>query len=155
MVMLRETIQSALKAALKSGEAKKLGTLRLISAALKDKDIAARTKGSGEAVSDDEILALLQTMIKQRQESIRLYRDANRDELADEEEKEITIIRGFLPEQMEHDAVIKAINDTISEVGAGSVKDMGKVMGVLKQRYTGQMDFALASKTVKEMLLNQ
>ncbi len=153
--MLRETIQSALKTALKSGEAKKLGTLRLISAALKDKDIAARTKGSGEAISDDEILALLQTMIKQRQESSRLYRDADRNELADEEEQEITIIRGFLPEQMEHDAVIKAINDTITEVGAASVKDMGKVMGVLKQRFTGQMDFAVASKTVKDALLNQ
>jgi len=153
--MLRETIQSALKSALKSGEAKKLSTLRLISAALKDKDIAARTKGSGETISEDEILALLQTMIKQRQESVRLYRDANRNELADEEEQEITIIRGFLPEQMEHDAVIKAINDTIVEVGAESVKDMGKVMGVLKQRFTGQMDFAVASKTVKDVLLNQ
>jgi uncharacterized protein YqeY len=153
--MLRETIQSALKSALKSGEAKKLGTLRLISAALKDKDIAARTKGGGEVISEDEILALLQTMIKQRQESIRLYREANRNELADEEEQEIAIIRGFLPEQMEHDAVIKAINDTIAEVGALSVKDMGKVMGVLKQRFTGQMDFAVASKTVKDVLLNQ
>lgn len=153
--MLRETIQSALKSALKSGEAKKLGTLRLISAALKDKDIAARTKGGGEVISEDEILALLQTMIKQRQESVRLYRDANRNELADEEEQEITIIRGFLPEQMEHDAVIKAINDTIVEVGAESVKDMGKVMSVLKQRFTGQMDFAIASKTVKDVLLNQ
>ena len=153
--MLRETIQSALKSALKSGEAKKLGTLRLISAALKDKDIAARTKGGGEVISEDEILALLQTMIKQRQESIRLYREANRNELADEEEQEIAIIRRFLPEQMEHDAVIKAINDTIAEVGALSVKDMGKVMGVLKQRFTGQMDFAVASKTVKDVLLNQ
>jgi len=153
--MLRETIQSELKSALKSGEAKKLSTLRLISAALKDKDIAARTKGGGETISEDEILALLQTMIKQRQESVRLYRDANRNELADEEEQEITIIRGFLPEQMEHDAVIKAINDTIVEVGAESVKDMGKVMGVLKQRFTGQMDFAVASKTVKDVLLNQ
>jgi len=153
--MLRETIQSELKSALKSGEAKKLSTLRLISAALKDKDIAARTKGSRETISEDEILALLQTMIKQRQESVRLYRDANRNELADEEEQEITIIRGFLPEQMEHDAVIKAINDTIVEVGAESVKDMGKVMGVLKQRFTGQMDFAVASKTVKDVLLNQ
>lgn len=153
--MLREAIQTALNEALKSGHAKRLGTLRLISAALKDKDIAARTKGSGDAINDDDILSMLQTMIKQRQESVRMYREAGRDELADSEDSEIHIIKEFMPAQMDHDAVISAINDVISEVNASSVKDMGKVMGLLKQRFTGQMDFALASTAVKEILLNQ
>ena len=153
--MLREAIQTALNEALKSGQTKRLSTLRLISAALKDKDIAARTKGSGDAITDDEILSMLQTMIKQRQESTRMYRDAGRDQLAEDEDNEIQIIREFMPKQMDHDAVISAINTIISEVGAASVKDMGKVMGLLKQRYTGQMDFASASTTVKDMLLNQ
>ena len=155
MIMLREAIQTALNEALKSGQTKRLSTLRLISAALKDKDIAARTKGSGDAITDDEILSMLQTMIKQRQESTRMYRDAGRDQLAEDEDNEIQIIREFMPKQMDHDAVISAINTIISEVGAASVKDMGKVMGLLKQRYTGQMDFASASSTVKDMLLNQ
>lgn len=153
--MLREAIQTALNEALKSGQTKRLSTLRLISAALKDKDIAARTKGSGDAITDDEILSMLQTMIKQRQESTRMYREAGRDQLAEDEDNEIQIIREFMPKQMDHDAVISAINTIISEVGAASVKDMGKVMGLLKQRYTGQMDFASASSTVKDMLLNQ
>ena len=153
--MLREAIQTALNEALKSGQTKRLSTLRLISAALKDKDIAARTKGSGDAITDDEILSMLQTMIKQRQESTRMYRDAGRDQLAEDEDNEIQIIREFMPKQMDHDAVINAINTVISEVDAASVKDMGKVMGLLKQRYTGQMDFASASSTVKDMLLNQ
>tara|TARA_E500000178_G_scaffold337573_1_gene376906 strand:- start:1072 stop:1539 length:468 start_codon:yes stop_codon:yes gene_type:complete len=155
MIMLREAIQTALNEALKSGQTKRLSTLRLISAALKDKDIAARTKGSGDAITDDEILSMLQTMIKQRQESTRMYRDAGRDQLAEDEDNEIQIIREFMPKQMDHDAVINAINTVISEVDAASVKDMGKVMGLLKQRYTGQMDFASASTTVKDMLLNQ
>ena len=153
--MLREAIQTALNEALKSGQTKRLSTLRLISAALKDKDIAARTKGSSDAITDDEILSMLQTMIKQRQESTRMYRDAGRDQLAEDEDNEIQIIREFMPKQMDHDAVINAINTVISEVDAASVKDMGKVMGLLKQRYTGQMDFASASTTVKDMLLNQ
>ncbi|MBL6782553.1 MAG: GatB/YqeY domain-containing protein [Alphaproteobacteria bacterium] len=153
--MLREAIQTALNEALKSGQTKRLSTLRLISAALKDKDIAARTKGSGDAITDDQILSMLQTMIKQRQESTRMYREAGRDQLAEDEDNEIQIIREFMPKQMDHDAVISAINTIISEVGAASVKDMGKVMGLLKQRYTGQMDFASASSTVKDMLLNQ
>jgi uncharacterized protein YqeY len=153
--MLREAIQTALNEALKSGHTKRLGTLRLISAALKDKDIAARTKGSGDAINDEDILSMLQTMIKQRQESVRMYREAGRDELAESEDIEIHIIREFMPTQMDHDAVISAINGIISEVDASSVKDMGKVMGLLKQRYTGQMDFALASTAVKDILLNQ
>ena len=153
--MLREAIQTALNEALKSGQTKRLGTLRLISAALKDKDIAARTKGSGDAINDEDILSMLQTMIKQRQESARMYREAGRDELAQNEDNEIHIIRDFMPAQMDDDAVILAINSVISEVGAASVKDMGKVMGLLKQRFTGQMDFSTASTVVKELLLNQ
>jgi uncharacterized protein YqeY len=94
-------------------------------------------------------------MIKQRQESARMYREAGRDELAENEDNEIHIIRDFMPTQMDHDAVISAINSVISEVGAASVKDMGKVMGLLKQRFTGQMDFSTASTAVKELLLNQ
>ena len=153
--MLRDTIQTALNAALKAGEAKKLATLRLIVAAIKDKDIAVRTKGNGEAIGDEDILGLLQTMIKQRQESVRLYREAGRGELADEEESEITIIRGFLPEQMDADAINHAIQSAIDEVGAQSVKDMGKVMAILKENFSGRMDFAVASKHVKDMLLKK
>lgn len=152
--MLREDIQAGLKQAMKSGQSAEVATLRLITAALKDKDIAARGKGD-DPISDDAILSMLHTMIKQRQESVRLYREGKREELAEAEEEEIRIIRTFLPEQMDAAAVEKAVADAIAEVGANSVKDMGKVMAHLKQNYGGRMDFSVASAAVKTTLLNR
>jgi uncharacterized protein YqeY len=152
---MRETIQSSLKAALKAGQAKELSTLRLITAALKDRDIAARSKGNNDGISDDEILSMLQTMIKQRQESSKMYRDGGREELAQSEDEEISIIRTFLPAQMDDAAIAVAITAAIAESGAESIKDMGKVMGVLKTKYAGQMDFGAASGQIKARLLGQ
>ncbi|MEK9860711.1 MAG: GatB/YqeY domain-containing protein [Alphaproteobacteria bacterium] len=152
---MRETIQSSLKAALKAGQAKELSTLRLITAALKDRDIAARSKGNNDGISDDEILSMLQTMIKQRQESSKMYRDGGREELAQSEDEEIAIIRTFLPAQMDDAAIADAITAAIAESGAESIKDMGKVMGVLKTKYAGQMDFGAASGQIKARLLGQ
>jgi len=152
---MRETIQSSLKAALKAGQAKELSTLRLITAALKDRDIAARSKGNNDGISDDEILSMLQTMIKQRQESSKMYRDGGREELAQSEDEEIAIIRTFLPVQMDDAAIADAITAAIAESGAESIKDMGKVMGVLKTKYAGQMDFGAASGQIKARLLGQ
>jgi len=152
---MRETIQSSLKAALKAGQAKELSTFRLITAALKDRDIAARSKGNNDGISDDEILSMLQTMIKQRQESSKMYRDGGREELAQSEDEEIAIIRTFLPAQMDDAAIADAITAAIAESGAESIKDMGKVMGVLKTKYAGQMDFGAASGQIKARLLGQ
>ena len=151
--MLRDDLKSALKDAMKAGDAASVSTLRLISAALKDRDIAARSSGNNEGIGEDEVLSLLQTMIKQRQESAKLYREGGREELAAAEEGEIAVIRRFLPEQLDGAAVRDAVRKAVSETGAGSVKDMGKVMGYLKQNYAGRMDFSEASAAVKEALL--
>lgn len=151
--MLREEIQAALKDAIKNGRNKEVSTLRLITAALKDRDIAARSKGNQDGINDDEFLSMLQTMIKQRQESAKLYREGNREELAMSEEAEIETIRRFMPEQMDEAAISAAIAAALEETGAESIKDMGKVMGLLKQRHAGQMDFGVVSGMIKEKLL--
>ena len=151
--MLREDIQAALKDAIKNGRNKEVGTLRLITAALKDRDIAARSKGNTDGINDDEFLGMLQTMIKQRQESAKLYREGGREELALSEEEEIETIRRFMPEQMDEAAIAAAITAALEETGAESIKDMGKVMGLLKQRHAGQMDFAAVSGMIKQKLL--
>ena len=149
---LREQINDSLKEAMKAKDQKRVGTLRLVNAALKDKDIAARTETSRELLGDDEILALLAKMIKQREESQKIYTDAGRTELAKQEGEEIEIIREFLPKQLSDKEMEKAVAAAIAESGAASVKDMGKVMAALKARYAGQMDFAKASATVKAKL---
>lgn len=151
--MMRDDIQTALKAALKGGNAKELSTLRLITAALKDRDIAARSKGNNDGISDDEILSMLQTMIKQRQESSKMYRDGGREELAKSEEEEIVVIQNFMPEQMNDAAIDAAIGKAMEETGAESIKDMGKVMGYLKANHAGQMDFGVASGLIKARLM--
>ena len=148
---MRETITAALKAATKAQDKRRISTLRLVSAAIKDRDIAARTAGKGEA-TDAELLELFAKMIKQREESEKIYRDAGRAELAQQEAEEIAIIREFLPKQLSEADTQKAIADAIAEAGASSVKDMGKVMAALKSRYAGQMDFANASALVKAKL---
>jgi uncharacterized protein YqeY len=148
---MRETITAALQAATKARDARRVSTLRLVSAAIKDRDIAARTAGKDQA-SDAELLELLAKMIKQREESQKIYADAGRTELATQEGQEVAIIREFLPEQLSDADMAKAIDDAVAEVGAAGMKDMGKVMAVLKSRYAGQMDFGKASAAVKAKL---
>ena len=148
---MRDTITAALQAATKAQDKRRISTLRMVSAAIKDRDIAARTAGKTEA-TDAELLDLLAKMIKQREESQKIYADAGRAELAAQESEEIVIIREFLPQQLSDADVEKAIAAAIAEAGASSVKDMGKVMAALKTRYAGQMDFAKASTAVKAKL---
>ena len=148
---MRDTVTAALKAATKAQDKRRISTLRLMSAAIKDRDIAARTAGKGEA-TDAELLELFAKMIKQREESEKIYADAGRAELAKQEAEEIVIIREFLPKQLSGEELDKAIADALTETGATSVKDMGKVMAKLKARYAGQMDFARASALVKAKL---
>ena len=150
---MRERIAQAMKDALKSKNQAALSTIRLISAALKDRDIAARSDNNHDGISDDEILSMLQTMIKQRNESAKMYEDGGRPELAAAEQAEIELIKQFLPEQLSHDDIEKAIKDAVAETGAASIKDMGKVMAHLKEHYAGQMDFSAASQMVKAALM--
>ncbi|MET0630343.1 MAG: GatB/YqeY domain-containing protein [Xanthobacteraceae bacterium] len=149
--MLREKINDAMKDAMKSQEKLKLSTLRLVNAAIKNADIEARTGGKGP-LADDDLLGLLQKMIKQRQESVELYDKGGRKELADHERGEIEIIKGFLPQQMSDAEAKAAIAEVIKETGAQGMKDMGKVMAALKQGYAGKMDFGKASGLVKSLL---
>ena len=150
---MRENIATALKEALKAKDQIALSTMRLIVAALKDRDIAARSNDNPDGITDNEILSMLQTMIKQRSESAKMYRDGNRPELAAGEEAEIEIIKNFLPKQLTQDEMKHAISTAIIETGAGSIKDMGQVMGYLKERFAGQMDFSSASQEVKAALM--
>ena len=149
---LRAQLTDAMKDAMKAKDAKRLATVRLMLAALKDKDIAARSETSRELLSDDEILGLMAKMIKQREESAAVYRQGGRPELAENEEAEIAIIRTFMPRQMDEAEAKAVIQAVITEVGAASIKDMGKVMAVLKERYAGQMDFGKASAATKDAL---
>ena len=148
---MRERFTQDLKDAMKAGDKRKLATVRLVQAALKDKDIEARGAGKGQA-SDEEILILLQKMIKQRQESAGIYEQAGRAELAQQEREEAEIIAAYLPKQLDEAETRRAIEAAIAETGAASMKDMGKVIGALRGKYAGQMDFAKASALVKETL---
>jgi uncharacterized protein YqeY len=148
---MRETITAALKAATKAQDKRRTSTLRLIAAAIKDRDIAARTAGKGEA-TDAELLELFAKMIKQREESEKIYADAGRAELAKQEAEEIAIIREFLPKQLSEKEMQEAISAAIAKTGAASVKDMGKVMAELRSGYAVQMDFAKASAAVRAKL---
>jgi uncharacterized protein YqeY len=148
---MRERFTQDMKDAMKAGDKRRLATVRLVQAALKDKDIEARGAGKGQA-SDDEILGLLQKMIKQRQESAGIYEQAGRAELAEQEREEAKIIASHLPQQMTEAETRQAIEAAIKEMGAASMKDMGKVIGSLRGKYAGQMDFAKASALVKELL---
>lgn len=150
---MRERIAQAMKDALKSKDQATLSTIRLIVAALKDRDIAARLDNNHDGISDDEILSMLQTMIKQRNESAKMYEDGGRPELADAEKAEIVLIQQFLPEQLSKGDIEKAITEAIAQTNAGSIKDMGKVMAHLKEQHAGQMDFSAASQMVKAALM--
>ncbi|MBM3553125.1 MAG: GatB/YqeY domain-containing protein [Alphaproteobacteria bacterium] len=147
---MREKIAADLKVAMKAGERAKVDALRLINAALKDKDIEAR--GAGKTLSEDDLLALLQKMIKSRQESVEIYEKAGRTDLADKEKGEIAVISAYLPQQLSEAEVAEAVKAAIAEVGATSIKDMGKVVAALKAKYTGRMDFGKASAAVKAAL---
>lgn len=149
--MLRENLQNSLKEAMKQHDTKSVNAIRLIIAGQKEKDVEARGKGREQA-SDAELLAMMQTMIKQRNESIKIYTQGNRPDLAAKEQDEIDVIMRFLPQQMDAQAVEQAIRTAIQESGASSIRDMGKVMALLKEKYAGQMDFASASGVIKELL---
>ncbi len=149
--MLRDDINNALKLAMKAHEDRRVSTLRMVNSTLKNADIEARGQGKGP-LTDDELKSLLQKMIKQRQESVELYEKGNRPELAAQEREEIAIIAAYLPKQMSDAEAQAAIAGVIKDVGAASMKDMGKVMAALKERHAGEMDFAKASGIVKGLL---
>jgi hypothetical protein len=150
--MLRTEINDALKQAMRDKDQQAVGTVRLIMAALKDRDIAARSAGNADGISDEEILEMLQKMVKQRREAMELYDKGGRPDLVDKERAEIAVIDRFLPKQMDSGETEEAVERTIAELDAGSIKDMGRVMGALKQRYAGRMDFARASALAKQKL---
>jgi uncharacterized protein YqeY len=150
--MLRDNLNEALKEAMRARDMTTVGAVRLILAKLKEVDIAARTETSREGVADDRILSMLQSMIKQRNESVALYEKGGRSDLADKEKAEIAVIERFLPKQMDEAAVEAAVREAVASTGAKTVKDMGGVMAALKAKYSGQMDFAKASAAVKKAL---
>ena len=150
---IRESVLSELKTAMKSKNVNSINTLRLILASLKDKDIIARSNGNLSGINEIEITSLLQTMIKQRHDSIELYKKGKREDLVKKEENEISIILEFLPKQLNEKEVELAVLDSIKLTEANSIKDMGKVINLMKQKYNGKMDFRIVSKVVKERLL--
>ncbi len=149
---LRSRISASVKEAMRNKEVGRLSTLRLINAAIKDRDIAARGEGNDEGVSDADVLGILGKMVKQRQESARAYEEGGRLELAEKERGEIVFIEEFLPRQLSEAEALKAVDAAIASTGAESIRDMGKVMGVLKGKYTGQMDFGAVGPMVKDRL---
>jgi uncharacterized protein YqeY len=149
---LREELNQALRTAMKSRETRAVSTIRLILTAVKDRDIAARGKGNTDGISDQDILQVLQTMVRQRQEAIALYKQGGRQELADQEQEEIGIIERFMPKQLGDDEILTVLQAVTAEIGATTIKDMGRTMAVLRSRYAGQMDFAKAGAALKQLL---
>lgn len=150
--MLRESISQALKEAMKSKDQRRVSTLRLMNAAIKDRDIAARAEDRCDGVSDEEVLQILAKMVKQREESSKTYEEAGRLDLADAERAEIEVIKEFLPRQLSDEETESAVREVVAELSAENLKDMGKCMGALKKKYTGAMDFGRAGAIMKEML---
>ena len=150
--MIREEIKKQLVEAMKNQEKDKVATLRLINSNIKDRDIADRTKGNYDGIDEAAVLSLLQTMIKQRRESIEMYKQGGRDDLVAHEQSEIDVIQSFLPKQMTAEEMQSAIKEVIAQTGASGMKDMGKVMGALRGKYAGQMDFGAASGIIKQLL---
>ncbi len=149
--MMREKLSESMKDAMKAKDSRRLSTVRLIQSAVKDRDIANRGTGK-DAATDDEILQILQKMVKQREESAKIYEDAGRAELATQEREEIDVLKTFMPEQLSDEKVDEIVAAVVAETGAAGMKDMGKVMAVLRERYAGQMDFAKASGVIKAKL---
>ncbi|MFN3077066.1 MAG: GatB/YqeY domain-containing protein [Alphaproteobacteria bacterium] len=150
--MLRATLNDALRQATLTRDSRTVSTVRLILAALKDRDIAARSHGNTEGISEAEILQMFHSMVKQRRDSVTLYEQGGRPELAQREMEEIAVIQRFLPRQMKDEEIVQAVGSILEEIGGGGLKDMGRVMAALRERYTGQMDFAKASAEVKKRL---
>ena len=150
--MLRDEISDALKSSMKEKNQVAVSTLRLIQAAIKDRDIAARPKGVDNGISDDEILQVLQTMVRQRHDSIDMYKKGKRDDLAEREAQEIKVIQSFMPRQLDDSEMEAAISEVLETTGAETIKDMGKAMGALRNRYAGQMDFGKAGAALKARL---
>ncbi len=150
--MLRTRLSDSLKVAMKARDERSVSALRLILAGLKDRDIAARTKGAGEGIPEDEILQMMQNMVRQRRDSIALYEQGGRPELAEKEASEIAIIESFLPRQLSESELGEGVAALIAELGAASIKDMGRVMAALKERFAGRIDFAKAGAVVKSKL---
>lgn len=148
----RQEFNAALKEAMKNKDSVALSTVRLIIAALKDKDLATRMNGNAAGLSEDEILSMLQTMIKQRAESISIYRKNGREDLAEQEEAEVKVIRQFLPEPLEGDELAAVIDQLIADTGAESIKDMGKIMNGLRENYAGRVDMGAAGGLVRQKL---
>ena len=151
---LRTRITTDLKQAMRDKAVERLSTLRLVNAAIKDKDIDARAEGNEDGVGDAEVLAILGKMAKQRMESARAYEEGGRLDLAERERSEILVIEEFLPRQLDEAETEAAIDAAVAETGASSIRDMGKVMGVLKAKYTGQMDFGRVGPRIKDCLSN-
>ncbi|MBO5443619.1 MAG: GatB/YqeY domain-containing protein [Alphaproteobacteria bacterium] len=149
--MLREDLQKALKESMLNKDMNTVAAVRLIIAGMKEKDVDARGKGQKEA-TEAELLSMMQGMIKQRRDSIKMYVDGNRQDLADKEQNEITVIEKFLPKQMNDAEIETAVKAIIAETGAASMKDMGKVMGALKGKYAGQLDMGKANGIIKSLL---
>ena len=149
---MRDEINTQVKQAMRDKDSERLTTLRLINAAIKDRDIAARSEGNYDGVSDDEILQVLAKMIKQRTESAKVYEEGGRLELAEKERREIVVVEQFLPKQLSDEELTAAVKDAIETTGAESIRDMGRVMGELKGKYAGQMDFGKAGGAVKAAL---
>lgn len=149
---LRTRIAAATKQAMKDKEQQRLTTLRLINAAIKDREIAARGENGEPGVTDAEVLGILEKMVKQRRESVRSFEEGGRLDLAEQEQAEIRVIEEFLPRRLSEEEVDRAVDDAVSEVGASSIRDMGRVMGALKSRYAGQMDFGTVGPKVKARL---
>lgn len=149
---MRASLNNALKEAIKAKDQRRVATLRLILAAIKDRDIAARSEDRMDGISEDEILQILQKMSKQRDESLRLYEEAGRLDLAEQEREEKEIIESYLPRQMSAEEIKGVCDEVVAEMGADCLKDMGKCMGALKERYAGKMDFSKASAIVRERL---
>ncbi len=150
--MLRERLREDLKTSMKAKEERKVATLRLILAALKDRDIAARGDGNEEGISEDDVLAMLSTMVRQRRDAITLYEEGGRQELADREREEIDIIHEFLPKQLGEEEIADAVNEVIARLEAKGLKDMGRIMADLRGHFAGKMDFGRASQIVKGQL---
>lgn len=148
---MREKLTESMKEAMKAKDSRRLSTVRLIQSAVKDRDIANRGAGK-DAATDDEILQILQKMVKQREESAKIYEDAGRAELATQEREEIAVLKTFMPEQLSDEKVDEIVAAVVAEIGAEGMKDMGKVMAALRERYAGQMDFAKASGVIKAKL---
>jgi uncharacterized protein YqeY len=149
---VRIELNTAMKESMKSRDTVRLNTVRLILAALKDRDIAARTQGQADGIPDSDVMGMLATMVKQRQESSKIYAEAGREDMAEQEDAEIKIVQSFMPEQLSQDKLSEIIDSLVEKTGADSVRDMGKVMGALKSEYAGQIDMTMASGMVKAKL---